>query len=134
MSDYNISVDQKASFDENIKYMIDQIEKNLKNIDMLKQDFYFEMSKKQVVNSFNSVLSSLKSWQQHFNDSEIYHIQKNNKELESNVSALELCLAGYDNIFHCERISYALYQIGNLLSEILRKKGVIKMADKKANN
>ena len=134
MSDYNISVDQKASFDENIKYMIDQIEKNLKNIDMLKQDFYFETSKKQVVNSFNSVLSSLKCWQQHFNDSEIYHIQKNYKELESNVSALELCLADYDDIFHCEGISYALYQIGNLLSEILRKKGVIKMADKKANN
>lgn len=122
MSNYNISVDQKNFFDENMKYMINQIEKNLKNIDTLKQDFYFEMSKEQIVNTFNSVLSSLKSWQQHFNDGEIYHIQKNYKELESNVSELELCLADYDDIFHCEGISYALYQIGNLLSEILSKR------------
>ena len=119
MLDYNISVDQKAFFDENIKYMTDQIEKNLKNIDILKQDFYFEMSKKQIVDSFNSMLSSLKSWQQYFNDSKIDRIQKNYKELESNISELELCLADYDDIFHCEGISYALYQIGHLLSEIL---------------
>ena len=119
MPDYNISVDQKAFFDENIKYMTDQIEKNLKNIDILKQDFYFEISKKQIINSFNSVLLSLKSWQQHFNNNEIYCIQKNYKELESNVSELELCLADYDDIFHCEGISYALDQIGHLLSEIL---------------
>lgn len=122
MADYNISVDQKAFFDENIKYMTDQIEKNLKNIDILKQDFYFEMSKKQIIDSFKSVLSSLESWQQYFNDSEIYRIQKNYKELESNVSELELCLADYDDIFHCEGISYALYQIGHLLSEILSKR------------
>lgn len=122
MADYNISVDQKAFFDENIKYMTDQIEKNLKNIDILKQDFYFEMSKKQIIDNFKSVLSSLESWQQYFNDSEIYRIQKNYKELESNVSELELCLADYDDIFHCEGISYALYQIGHLLSEILSKR------------
>ena len=122
MSYYNISVDQKAFFDEKIKYMIDQIEKNLKNIDILKQDFYFEMSKKQIIDSFNSVLSSLESWQQYFNDSEIYRIQKNYKELESNISELELCLADYDDIFHCEGISYALYQTGHLLSEILSKR------------
>ena len=122
MSYYNISVDQKAFFNEKIKYMIDQIEKNLKNIDILKQDFYFEMSKKQIIDSFNSVLSSLESWQQYFNDSEIYRIQKNYKELESNISELELCLADYDDIFHCEGISYALYQTGHLLSEILSKR------------
>ena len=122
MPDYNISVDQKAFFDENIKYMTDQIEKNLKNIDILKQDFYFEMSKKQIVDSFNSMLSTLKRWQQYFNDSKIDRIQKNYKELESNISELELCLADYDDIFHCEGISYALYQIGHLLSEILSKR------------
>ena len=122
MSYYNISVDQKAFFNEKIKYMIHQIEKNLKNIDILKQDFYFEMSKKQIIDSFNSVLSSLESWQQYFNDSEIYRIQKNYKELESNISELELCLADYDDIFHCEGISYALYQTGHLLSEILSKR------------
>lgn len=122
MPDYNISVDQKAFFDENIKYMTDQIEKNLKNIDVLKQDFYFEISKKQIVDSFNSMLSSLKSWQQYFNDNKINRIQKNYKELESNISELELCLADYDDIFHCEGISYALYQIGHLLSEILSKR------------
>ena len=118
MANYNISVAQKAFFDENIKYMTDQIEKNLKNINILKQDFYFEMSKKQIIDCFNSLLSTLKSWQQYFNDSKINLIQKNYKELESNISELELCLADYDDILHYEGISYALYQIGHLLSEI----------------
>ena len=49
MANYNISVAQKAFFDENIKYMTDQIEKNLKNINILKQDFYFEMSKSKLL-------------------------------------------------------------------------------------
>lgn len=122
MSSYYISIDQKNFFDENIKYMIDQIEKNLKSVSTLNQDFYFEMSKNQIVNSFNDLLLSLKSWQQHFDDSKIYYIQENYKEVESNISELELCLADFDNIFHCEGISYALYQIGNLLIEILSKK------------
>ena len=122
MSSYYISIDQKNFFDENIKYMIDQIEKNLKSVSTLNQDFYFEMSKNQIVNSLNDLLLSLKSWQQHFDDSKIYYIQENYKEVESNISELELCLADFDNIFHCEGISYALDQIGNLLIEILSKK------------
>ena len=48
MSSYNISIEQEISFNENTKYIINQIEANLKNIDVLKKDFYFEMSKKKI--------------------------------------------------------------------------------------
>ena len=41
MSSYNISIEQEISFNENTKYILNQIEANLKNIDVLKKDFYF---------------------------------------------------------------------------------------------
>ncbi len=119
MSSYNISIEQEISFNENTKYILNQIEANLKNIDVLKKDFYFEMSKKEIIESFNKVLSSLKNWKKYFQNKEIYHILKEYKELESNISELELCLVDYDAIFHCEGISYALYQIGNLLLTLI---------------
>lgn len=118
MTLYNMSSEQVNCFDENSKYIMNQIENNLKNIDILENDFYFEMSKNQIVDCFKKVLTTLDSWKKYFNDDNIYHIQKEYKELESDISELELCLVDYDDIFHCEGISYALYQIGNLLIEI----------------
>ena len=126
--DYNFSkflADEDFDLDDELTGKLIPIAKKLnlsqESLDLL-LELALEMSKKQIIDSFNSVLSSLESWQQYFNDSEIYRIQKNYKELESNISELELCLADYDDIFHCEGISYALYQTGHLLSEILSKR------------
>ena len=76
------------------------------------------MSKDQIIICFNQILLTIKNWQKYFDENNIQSIQKEYKKLESDISELELCLADYDNIFHCEGISYALYNIGNLLIEI----------------
>lgn len=119
---YNISEEQINCFNENIKYIIEQTEKNLNNINTLKNEIYFEMSRNQIICYFKELLSTTKNWQAYFNNHNIYKIQKEYKQLESNVSELELCLADYDGIFHCEGISYALYEIGKILIEILNDK------------
>lgn len=119
MNNYKITLEQKKYFNENAKYILNQSKINLNNIDNLKEDFYFEMSKKQIIDSFKKILSTMEKWQKCFDNNEIFAIQKEYKNLESNISELEFCLTDLDDTFHCEGISYALYQIGNLLIEIL---------------
>jgi len=121
MADYNVNVEQVNSFNKNIKYIINQIEKNLDNIYVLENNIYFEMTKFQIISSFKNILSSLNKWQKKFKDNDIYFVQKEYKQLESDISQLEMCLADYDDIFHCEGMSYALYQIGKILIEIMKE-------------
>lgn len=87
MTDYTISVEQANCFNENIKYILEQTENNLNHIDVLKNNLYFEMSKTQIISSFKRILSSLKKWQKYFSDNDIYHIKKEYKGLESDISA-----------------------------------------------
>ena len=114
----------KKDINENIDYIIKQIEINLNNINVLKKELYFEMSKKQIVDCFKKISITVKKWKQYIDNNDTYSIQKEYKEIESDVSELELCLVEYDNIFHCEGISYSLHKIGNSLIEILNNKGV----------
>ena len=101
---------------------MNNIEKAINYISNLENKVYFEMSKGEIISSLSSVLLSVKKWQKSFNANDFYHIQEEYKEIESVISELELCLADYDNIVHCSGISYALYQIGNILIEILKEK------------
>lgn len=119
MAIYNISVEQTNCFDENIKYIIDQIKNNLNNINVLENKVYVEMSKEQIIENFTKVLSLLEKWQKDFKNNDLSNIQKEYKEIESTISELEWSLFDYEKIFHCEGMSYTLYQIGNLLVEIL---------------
>ena len=43
-------------------------------------------------------------------------IVKDYKKIESIISELELCLADLDDEFHLEEISFALFNIGKMLS------------------
>ena len=115
---------RKKDINENIDYIVKQIELNLNNINVLEKESYFEMSKKQIVNCFKKIFIKVKKWKQYIDNKDIYSIQKEYKEIESDVSELELCLAEYDNIFHCEGISYSLHEIGTFLVEILNNKEV----------
>ena len=97
---------------------------------MLENKVYFEMSKDQIIDCFRKILSMLENWKKYFNKYDIYHIQEEYKDLESDISELEMCLVDKDDIFHCEGISYALYQIGNILREILLNNKTINNSDK----
>ena len=123
MFSYKHTIEQKKCFNKNIKYMINQIESNLNDIENLENELYLEISKKQVAENLKKVLSMIKKWPEYFTTTNnINSIQQEYKKVESDISELELCLADYDDIFHLDGISYALYQIGKLLINILNTK------------
>lgn len=123
MFSYKPTIEQKKCFNKNIKYMINQIESNLNDIENLENELYLEISKKQVAENLKKVLSMIKKWPEYFTTTNnINSIQQEYKKVESDISELELCLADYDDIFHLDGISYALYQIGKLLINILNAK------------
>ena len=121
---FKISEEQKKSFNENIEYIIDNTNKNLDYLNKNEKKKFFELSKEQVIQYFEKLLSTAKNWQKSFNDNNIKKIQEEYKETESYVSELELCLADNDTIFHCEGISYSLYQIGKILVKILKNENM----------
>lgn len=122
MTNYMITEKQSIYFNKNIDYIKKQMTYNLNNTNKLRKNCCFEMSNKQIINCFKEILSSVTKWQKYFYNKDIDCIQREYKELESNMSELELCLADYDNLFHCEGMSYSLHEIGKVLIEILTTK------------
>lgn len=103
---------------ENLDYMINQIEHDIEyEINSLEEDFYFEMTKDEIINSFHKILLNLKKWKNYFDEKNIANIKLEYKELEQNISQLELCLADYENKFKLNGISYSLFKIGEILIE-----------------
>lgn len=121
---YDISEEQLKCFHENISYIIDNIEKNLVSVNKLNEEKYFEVSKEQIIKYFEELLFTINNWQNYFDNGNILRIQREYSKIEGEISELELCLADYDNIFHCDGISYSLYKIGKLLVEILKNKNM----------
>lgn len=113
----DIKTYDKNNFMEYINYIINQLESNLNNIDKLDEDFYFEMSKEQIIKSFKDVLLKIKKWKESFEKEDYLVIQNEYKNIESEISELELCLLDLDNIFHLEGISYSLYKMGEIMFE-----------------
>ena len=74
-----IKKDLNKNIQDNLKYILSVVEKNLKKeqIDLIVKDY---------------------------------------KKIESIISELELCLADLDDEFHLEGISFALFNIGKMLS------------------
>lgn len=63
---------------------------------------YFELSNDELINYINDVYLKIKKY-------------------EPIISELELCLADLENIFHMNGISYSLFQIGKILSNIKKE-------------
>jgi len=120
--DVDVYKSHSKKFYECLNYIIENLEKNLINIREMKEEKYFELSKTEIINSIEKILCTIKKWNQYFNDNDIFNIQKDYKQLESDISELELCLADYDGIFHFDGISYSFYQIGKLLLAIFEAK------------
>ncbi len=105
----------KQEIENHLEYMLKQMEENLSHIDKLEEEKYFEMTKAQIMDSFNQVLIKLKEWKKQITSNDASLLKEEYHNLESIISELELCLADYDSLFHIEGISYALYQIGKML-------------------
>ncbi len=103
-------------FYENTNYIIERLKENLNdNCLKLKDKLYFEMTKKQIIDTFEIVLEKIKNWKIYFKNGNLNQIRLEYKEVEGYVSELELCLADLDDIFHCDAISYYLYKIGKII-------------------
>lgn len=106
-------------FSKNIDYMIHQVDIDLNHeIINLKEDFYFELSRDEIINYFKKTLSVLKNWKKNFNSNNIQSIIDEYKDLEGIIAELELCLADYEFNFRLNGISYSLFEIGKVLNFI----------------
>lgn len=47
--------------DNELKYIVNQLQKNLSNVDKLEDKIYFEMSKTEIKNNFADILFELKN-------------------------------------------------------------------------
>ena len=78
---------QKENLNENIDYIIKQIEINLNNINVLEKNIL--KSKNQIVNCFKKMLITVKKWQEYINNNNTYSIRKEYQNIESEISELE---------------------------------------------
>lgn len=91
---------------------------------------YFELSNDELINYINDVYLKIKKWNYYYEIKKYELIISEYKMIEPIISELELCLADLENIFHMNGISYSLFQIGKILSNI--KKSMMKMEDNKS--
>lgn len=109
------------SFSDNLGYVLSNLEHAIDEAKELEDKTYLELSKKQIIEYLNLVYKKIKCWQKCYETKNYELIMGTYKEMESIVSQLELCLAEFDNKFHIDGISYSIFQIGKILSEIKKE-------------
>lgn len=82
---------------------------------------YFELSNDELINYINDVYLKIKKWNYYYEIKKYELIISEYKMIEPIISELELCLADLENIFHMNWISYSLFQIGKILSNIKKE-------------
>lgn len=82
---------------------------------------YFELSNDELINYINDVYLKIKKWNYYYEIKKCELIISEYKMIEPIISELELCLADLENIFHMNGISYSLFQIGKILSNIKKE-------------
>lgn len=105
-------------FLNNLEYIIIQLENDINEANKLKDIIYFELSKNELANYINDVYSKVIKWNSYYESRDYDLIINEYNKIESIISELELCLADYDDKFHMSGISYSLFQIGKILSNI----------------
>lgn len=112
----------KFKINESVDYILENAKKDLKIINTINNELYFELTKEEIVNCLNKVYDRLTSWKKYLLEENIDKISKEYKDVEGIISELELCLIDYDNLLNIEAISYTFYQLGNELIGLLNKK------------
>lgn len=112
----------KFKISNDIDYILENVKEDLKIINTINNELYFELTKEEIVNCLNKVYDRLTSWKKYLLEENIDKISKEYKDVEGIISELELCLIDYDNLLNIEAISYTFYQLGNELIGLLDKK------------
>ena len=101
----------QTDFFNNLEYILFHLENKM----------YFELSNDELINYINDVYLKIKKWNYYYEIKKDELIISEYKMIEPIISELELCLADLENIFHMNGISYSLFQIGKILSNIKKE-------------
>lgn len=112
--------DLYTDFQSNLDYILINLEKDIFKAKKLEDKLYLEISKSEIIEFLNYVYKNIKCWKYSYNEKKYEVIINKFAEIESIISQLELCLADYENQFHMDGISYSIFQIGKILSNIIK--------------
>ena len=105
-------------FSNNLNYALSNLKQATEEIKVLEDKTYFELTKQQIIDYLNYVYANIKDWKKGYEIKNYKIITDKYKEIESIISQLELCLVEFDNKFHIEGISYSIFQIGKIISNL----------------
>ena len=108
-----------TNFQSNLDYVLTNLEKDILKANNLEDKLYLEISKSKIINFLNYVYKNIKYWGNNYDTKQYEKIIDKYNEIESIVSQLELCLADYEKQFHMNGIAYSIYQIGQILSNVI---------------
>lgn len=115
MKEENLTKNLKS----NLNYILTNLEKDIIKANSLEDKTYLEISKSKIIESLNYVYQNIKSWKQSYSEKKYKNILNKYKKIESIISQLEFCLADYKEQFHMDGISYSIFEIGKILSNII---------------
>ena len=111
----------QIDFFNNLEYILINLENDKEKANSLENKIYFELSKDEIINYINDVYLKIKKWNYYYEIKKYELIISEYKMIEPIISELELCFADLENIFHMNGISYSLFQIGKILSNIKKE-------------
>lgn len=108
-------------FSNNLNYALSNLKQAKEEANVLKDKTYLELSKQQIIDYLNYVYVNIKKWGNDYEAKKYKAIADKYKEIESIISQLERCLVEFDNLFHIEGISYSIFQIGKIISDLMKE-------------
>lgn len=106
---------------KNLNYALLNLKKDIEEANSLEDKIYFELTKQQIIEYINYAYTNIKNWKNDYETNNYKLIANEYKEIESIISQLELCLVEFENEFHMEGISYSIFQIGKIISNLKKE-------------
>ena len=106
---------------KNLNYALLNLKQDIEEANSLEDKVYFELTKQQIIEYINYSYTNIKNWKNDYETNNYKLIANEYKEIESIISQLELCLVEFENEFHMEGISYSIFQIGNIISNLKKE-------------
>ena len=103
---------------KNLNYALLNLKQDIEEANSLEDKIYFELTKQQIIEYINYAYTNIKNWKNDYETNNYKLIADEYKEIESIISQLELCLVEFENEFHMEGISYSIFQIGKIISNL----------------
>lgn len=106
---------------KNLNYALSNLKQDIEEANSLEDKIYFELTKQQIIEYINYAYTNIKNWKNDYETNNYKLIANEYKEIESIISQLELCLVEFENEFHMEGISYSIFQIGKIISNLKKE-------------